>query len=128
MFTMTRLLLKDEVLDAQLLRAIGAALYGGADVGECLGAARRVRGTDLDSWFEDWHATAELVAELAQTFWIRGESATPPELGWRAQSIRSQEMSQPGGPRSVTARSGAWAALRDVFPGDGSTATSSSPI
>ena len=37
---MTRVALKDELLDAQLLRAVGASPYGGSDVGECLAAAR----------------------------------------------------------------------------------------
>ncbi len=39
---MGRLLLKDELLDAQLVRAVGAAGYGGADLGECLATARRI--------------------------------------------------------------------------------------
>ena len=34
--TVTHLALKDELLDAQLLRTVGTAPYGGADVGECL--------------------------------------------------------------------------------------------
>ncbi len=46
----TRLVLRDELLDAQLLRAVGAAPYGGADLGECLQAARAVQGSSLDSW------------------------------------------------------------------------------
>jgi alpha-beta hydrolase superfamily lysophospholipase len=64
---MTRLGLSDELLDAQLLRAVGAALYDGADLGECLHAARAVRGVDLDSWHEAWSALAERVAALAGT-------------------------------------------------------------
>ena len=32
----------DVLLDGQLLRTVGAAPYGGADIGECLAAARRV--------------------------------------------------------------------------------------
>jgi hypothetical protein len=35
----THLALQDELLDAQVLRAVGAAPYGGADIGECLTAA-----------------------------------------------------------------------------------------
>ena len=50
---MGRLALKDELLDAQVLRAVGAALYGGADIGECLSTAGRVRGNDLDSWHDE---------------------------------------------------------------------------
>ena len=63
---MTRVALKDELLDAQLLRAVGASLYGGADVGECLSAARRVRGTELDSWFSEWTVAARRVEALAE--------------------------------------------------------------
>jgi hypothetical protein len=63
---MTRLLLKDELLDAQLVRAVGTAGSGGADLGECLATARRIDEQDLDSWFEQWSATAGVVAELAE--------------------------------------------------------------
>jgi hypothetical protein len=38
----TRVALKDELLDAQLLRAVGASPYGGSDVGECLGLSGEV--------------------------------------------------------------------------------------
>jgi pimeloyl-ACP methyl ester carboxylesterase len=62
---MSHLLLKDELLDAQLVRAVGTAGSGGADLGECLATARRIDERDLDSWFEQWSATATLVAELA---------------------------------------------------------------
>ena len=64
---MTRLLLKDELLDAQLLRAVGAAGYGGADLGECLATARRIDESDLGSWFEQWSTTARMVARLAES-------------------------------------------------------------
>jgi len=62
----TRVALKDELLDAQLLRAVGASLYGGSDVGECLAAARGVRGTDLEGWYREWSSAAERVVVLAQ--------------------------------------------------------------
>jgi pimeloyl-ACP methyl ester carboxylesterase len=61
----TRLVLDDELLDAQLVRAAGAALYGGADLGECLATARRIDERDLDSWFAEWSASAETARELA---------------------------------------------------------------
>jgi hypothetical protein len=46
---MTHLTVKDELLDAQTLRAVGVVPYGGADVGECLTTATAVHGTDLTS-------------------------------------------------------------------------------
>ncbi|HEX3874372.1 MAG TPA: alpha/beta fold hydrolase [Solirubrobacteraceae bacterium] len=66
---MTRLGLDDELLDAQLLRAVGTSLYDGADLGECLQAAQAaqaVRGVDLDAWHDAWVALAERVAALAR--------------------------------------------------------------
>ena len=62
----TRLLLNDDLLDAQLVRAVGAAGYGGADLGECIAAARRLDERDLGSWYEEWTATATAVARLAE--------------------------------------------------------------
>jgi len=63
---MSKLAVSDELLDAQTLRAAGTAAYGGADVGECLATARRVRGTDLSSWYEQWTATAARIERLAE--------------------------------------------------------------
>jgi hypothetical protein len=63
----THLLLKDDLLDAQLLRAVGAASYGGADIGECLATAARVDEGDLASWYEQWSATAAMVTVLAES-------------------------------------------------------------
>jgi pimeloyl-ACP methyl ester carboxylesterase len=51
-------LMKDELFEAQLLRAIGYAPYGGADAGECLATAGQIAGTSLDSWHDAWTATA----------------------------------------------------------------------
>jgi alpha-beta hydrolase superfamily lysophospholipase len=61
-----RLVFKDELLDAQLLRAVGTAIYGGADIGECLQAARQVKESDLGTWFATWRELAERTYELAQ--------------------------------------------------------------
>lgn len=63
---MTRLIFRDELLDAQLLRVLGSSPYGGSDLGECLAAARRVRGRDLASWHTAWSTAAETVAVLAE--------------------------------------------------------------
>ena len=73
---MTHVALKDELLDAQTLRAMGAVLAGGADLGECLATARRVKGTDLDSWHDEWLATARRVANLAEAAEAKGRRET----------------------------------------------------
>jgi alpha-beta hydrolase superfamily lysophospholipase len=63
---MTHLALKDDLLDAQTLRAVGVAPYGGADIGECMATAAAVRGTDLTSWYTAWTSTASAVLALAE--------------------------------------------------------------
>jgi alpha-beta hydrolase superfamily lysophospholipase len=57
---------KDQLFGAQTLRVMGAAPYGGADVGECLATLARVRGSDLTSWYDAWSATATRVLRLAE--------------------------------------------------------------
>lgn len=62
---MTKLMLRDELLDGQLLRAVGAAGHHGADVGECLQAMTGLDEGDLDAWYDAWKALAERTVALA---------------------------------------------------------------
>lgn len=50
-----------------MLRAVGAAGYGGADIAECLATAARVDEGHLPSWYEQWSATAAMVTDLAES-------------------------------------------------------------
>jgi pimeloyl-ACP methyl ester carboxylesterase len=84
--TTHRLVMKDELLDAQVLRTIGSAPYGGADIGEVLGAARTIHGTDLDSWFAAWNSLADRVAALATEAEAAGNNETARLAHWRASS------------------------------------------
>jgi hypothetical protein len=82
----THLLLKDELLDAQLLRTVGTAPYGGADIGECLTTASRIQGTNLSSWYDAWLSTAERVHALAETELAAGRRETAREAYFRASN------------------------------------------
>jgi alpha-beta hydrolase superfamily lysophospholipase len=62
----TRLALNDELLDAQLVRAVGAADAGGAQLGECLATASRISGTDLGQWYTEWTRTAHALFEAGK--------------------------------------------------------------
>lgn len=73
---MTRLFFDDELFDAQLVRVVGAAGYGGSDVGECLAAARRVRGVDPDGWHDAWRALADDTRSLARQAETAGQRDT----------------------------------------------------
>lgn len=57
------LVFKSPELQFQMLRALGASAYGGADIGECLETAMRVDEARLelgefDTWFDAWNSTA----------------------------------------------------------------------
>ena len=81
-----RLALDDDLLDAQLLRTVGAAPYGGADIGECLATARAVPGTDLDGWYSAWTELAGTTAELADAARAAGRVATARAAYFRASN------------------------------------------
>src|ERR1700722_9789723 len=82
----TRLALKDELLDAQLLRTVGSAPYGGADVGECLATAARLDGTDQTSWYDAWASRAEELVVLAESELTAGRTETARGAFFRASS------------------------------------------
>jgi pimeloyl-ACP methyl ester carboxylesterase len=58
---------KDSLFDAQWLRAAGHASSGGAEIAECLAAARQIRELDADSWFQAWNGLADRVLAEAQS-------------------------------------------------------------
>src|SRR5579871_5583320 len=61
-----RLLFKGELFDAQLLRTVGHAPYGGADISECIVAARSIPELDLERWAIEWTALAERILASAE--------------------------------------------------------------
>jgi hypothetical protein len=49
---------KDSQFDFELVRTMGQASYGGAEIGECLATAARIFEGDYDSWYAQWSDTA----------------------------------------------------------------------
>ncbi|HEY1614528.1 MAG TPA: hypothetical protein VGF97_12630 [Rhizomicrobium sp.] len=52
------LVFKDELFDAQWLRAAGHSAYGGAEINECFVVARSIRELDGESWYRSWNELA----------------------------------------------------------------------
>ena len=102
---MTRIGIRDELLSAQTLRAMGSAPYGGADIGECLAAARRVAGTDLAGWHDAWTAAGQAASELAGQELAAGRDESARLAFWRASSYfrtaGTMLMAAPPDPRLV---------------------------
>ena len=57
---------KDQLFGAQWLRAVGHSAAGGAEIGECLAAARRIREPDAESWYRAWNDLSEHVLAQAE--------------------------------------------------------------
>ena len=104
---MTRVLFRDELLDAQLLRVLGSAAYGGADIGECLETARHVQEDDLGSWYDAWCALGSRVQSLARDEEAAGRIETARLAYLRACSYHRTSgvmlLGVPLDPRLVTA-------------------------
>jgi len=47
-------------------RAIGYTVYDGADIGECLATAARIKEGDFESWHTGWTKTAQRVQKIAK--------------------------------------------------------------
>lgn len=64
---------KDDLFDAQTLRAASAANFGGADIFECIAIARRVKGDDLASWHDEWKRAGDTAYSLGVTAEANGQ-------------------------------------------------------
>ena len=51
---------QDPTFSFQLLRAMSGTYYKGADIGECLSTAYRIKEGDFESWYQEWLKTALL--------------------------------------------------------------------
>jgi len=63
---------KDSLFDDQWLRTAGHTSSGGAEIGECFAAARCIRETDAQSWFDVWSELAAGVLTGAETSLAQG--------------------------------------------------------
>jgi alpha-beta hydrolase superfamily lysophospholipase len=78
--------MKDELFRAQLLRALGYAPYGGADVAECLAVADRITRVDASLWHEQWRALADRTHAAAVGSERAGEVVSARSGFWRASN------------------------------------------
>ena len=61
-------LFEDESLVFEFIRLMGQVYFRGADIGECVLAARKIKqGDDLD-WYNVWKETGEMVENMAEGF------------------------------------------------------------
>jgi pimeloyl-ACP methyl ester carboxylesterase len=81
-----RLLYRDRLFDAQLLRTVGHSCYGGADIAECLATAHRIPETNTSEWFTAWMALADRVRADAERSLLDGCTVNGRESFLRASN------------------------------------------
>src|SRR5208337_1415516 len=81
-----KILFKDPVFDGQLLRALNHVYYGGADVGECISTAARIREGDATSWHDEWTATAKRICSSGEKSFQQGHTQSAREAWLRASN------------------------------------------
>jgi pimeloyl-ACP methyl ester carboxylesterase len=79
-----KIVFQDPTFSLQLLRTIGATYYKGADIGECLSTAYRIKEGDFESWHQEWLKTAERVNKYADESLAAGHTVSAREAYLRA--------------------------------------------
>jgi pimeloyl-ACP methyl ester carboxylesterase len=75
---------KDPQYSFQLLRVLGSAPNGGADIGECLSTAYRIKEGDNESWYSEWFNTAKRLEDAADSYMSQGHKVSAREAYFRA--------------------------------------------
>src|SRR5688500_13048148 len=81
-----KLIFDDPTFSLQLLRAISETYYKGADIGECLSTAYRIRESDFESWYNEWLKTAKRVHNYSQECLRNGHKVSARESFLRASN------------------------------------------
>ena len=97
-----KLIFKDQTISYELLRTVGYAGYGGADIGECLKTAYRIKEGNFESWHTEWISTASRVYALADEAFAKGQRVSAREAYLRASNYyRTAEFFLHGNPKDV---------------------------
>ncbi len=81
-----KFIFRNESFSYEALRAAGFAVYGGADLGEVIVTAQKVREGDVASWHRSWKATAERVHRIGSQALAAGHRVSAREALLRASN------------------------------------------
>src|ERR687892_2705408 len=109
-----KIFFQDPTFSLQLLRVIGETYYKGADIGECLSTAYRIKEGDFESWHQEWLKTAKRVNKYADESLAAGHTVSAREAYLRACNYyRAAEflLIDPADPRIQTT----WGKSKECF-------------
>lgn len=69
-----KIIFNDATFSLQLLRTLGETYYKGADIGECLSTAYRIKEGDFESWHLEWLKTAKRIHSYADECLAKGHT------------------------------------------------------
>lgn len=77
---------KDPRFSFQCLRTMGYSSTGGADIGECLNTASRIKEKDRESWYKEWLKTSRQLEATANKFLEKRHKPSAKEAYFRASN------------------------------------------
>ena len=81
-----KLIFNDSTFSALLLRTVAETYYKGADIGECLATAYRIKEGDFESWYDEWIKTAKRIHHYAKACTSGGHLKSANEAFLRASN------------------------------------------
>ena len=81
-----KIIFNDDTFSLQLLRALGETYYKGADIGECLSTAYRIKEGDFESWHSEWLKTAQRIHRYADECLAKGHAISARDAYLRASN------------------------------------------
>lgn len=110
-----KLIFDDQTFSFELLRTMGYAAFGGADVGECLSTAYRIEEGNFESWYEEWLKTAIRVHREAEESSKQGNKTSARDFYLRASNYyRTAEFFLHGNPEDKRILE-TWSLSRSTF-------------
>lgn len=110
-----KLIFDDQTFSFELLRTMGYAAFGGADVGECLSTAYRIEEGNFESWYEEWLKTAIRAHREAEESSKQGNKTSAREFYLRASNYyRTAEFFLHGNPEDKRILE-TWSLSRSTF-------------
>ncbi len=106
---------EDTEFSFQFLRTMGYTASVGADIGECLNTARRIKDKDMESWYTEWLKTAKQLNSAADGFLAKGHKISAKEAYFRASNYyRTAEFFLHGNPKDPRILK-TWGKSRECF-------------
>ncbi|KGP80272.1 MULTISPECIES: alpha/beta hydrolase family protein [unclassified Paenibacillus] len=110
-----KLIFDDQTFSFELLRTMGYAAFGGADVGECLSTAYRIEEGNFESWYEEWLKTGIRAHREAEESSKQGNKISAREFYLRASNYyRTAEFFLHGNPEDKRILE-TWSLSRNTF-------------